>query len=270
VAEFPLVHVTGDQARLYVTVPGLDDSLWFLDTGYSDTTCDVDWVEGQGIPVRRALAWTRGGNGWARLQSARLPEFWLGEHLVGDLQCAVRDLQATSSIRDERVAGVLGTNLLRRFTVVLDTEDGVLRLHDPDELRVDEGIRFRSEFGSGRAKLPVDVGDERIWPLLDTGANGSRLPAEKLELELLAEQSRTWKATGRGGDVTRVVSFYEADDIGLGGVPSQRSLTVIGMDSRWETQFVGMDLIGGYNVTLDYRRRRALVEPCEPAELEVL
>ena len=183
VTELPLVHVGGDPYRLYVEVPQLGASLWFVDTGYATTTCDTQWVDGQGLERRRVLAWSQGEHGMLRLEKAVLPSFELGGHRIEGLRCAVRDLQATSSIQDPRIAGVLGTNLLRRFTVVLDMEEGVLRLHDPRELRVEEGDRMRLELGTGRARVRLEIGGETSWPILDTGATGTYLPAERLGLD---------------------------------------------------------------------------------------
>ena len=269
-AELPLVHVPADRRRLYVRVPGLDNSLWFVDTGYSQTTCDTDWIEEQGIASRRSLVFSRSGafSGWVPLRIARLPAFRLGDHYLDEMACPSRDLQATSSIKDERVAGVLGTNLFRRFTVVLDMESGVLRLHDPDELRVDDGVRMRLSLEGARAELPLEIGDKQRFPLFDTGATGTYVNARPHELPLVVEREVTWSSTGTRPDKKRIVQYYQADTIGLAGAPLDEGLTLL-HQPWYKPQIVGMDLIRHFNITLDYVRRRCRVEPVTPARLPV-
>lgn len=268
VTELPLVHVPQDSYRLYVELPGLDHSLWFVDTGYATTTCDTEWVEARGLRRRRVLAWSHGEHGYLRLEKAVLPSFELGGHRIERLACAVRDLQATSSIQDPRVAGVLGTNLLRRFTVVLDMEEGVLRLHDPKELRVEEGDRMRLELGTGRARVRLDLDDESTWPILDTGATGTYLPAERLGLDFHSEQEGTWSASGKDPHQTRTLRYYAASDPVLAQTAGPEDLFVLDRPRRWDDGLVGMSLIQHYTLTLDYRRRRCLAEAVdEPVEL---
>jgi len=269
VTELVLVHLVEDRERLYVELPDLDHSLWFVDTGYSSTTCDTQWVASQGYGLRPVLAWSRGEHGAVRLQKAVLPSFMLGGHRIERLSCAVRDLQATSSITDQRVAGVLGTNLLRRFTVVLDMEEGVLRLHDPEELRVEAGDRLRLEFGTGRPRVRLELDEQTLWPLLDTGATGTYLHAEKLGLDFRAERQSTWSASGADPHQEQTLRYYTAAGPRLAGCPGPDELWVVDRPRRWDDGLVGMSLLENYTLTLDYRRRRVLAEPAQPAELPV-
>lgn len=200
--ELPLVQVAEDTQRLYVVVQtgSLGEQLWFFDTGYSHTTCDAQALAALGVDARPTLTRTRGELGSVRLERASLPDFALGGHQVQGLRCAVRDLPATSSIpsgEGYRVVGVLGANLLRQFTVEVDPGAGVLRLHPPGSVPLEDPFRLRREHLTGpRLRVPLTLDGERTWPVLDYGASGTYLDADRLGLPLAEERTGAWRGTG--------------------------------------------------------------------------
>ncbi|MCB9759941.1 MAG: retropepsin-like domain-containing protein [Alphaproteobacteria bacterium] len=274
--ELPLVHVPDDTRRLYVLVDtgAMGEQLWFFDTGYSHTTCDAAMIAAQELRARPTLARTRGELGSVGLRRATLPDFDLGGHEVSRLRCAVRDLPATSSIPQGEgyaVAGVLGSNLLRRFVVEVDPAAGVLRLHAPGAVTLTPDFTARRELGVGlRLRVPVTLDGETIWPVLDYGATGTYLDAEALGLPLYQEREGTWQGTGRSNAQTRTLRYHRAAEVALGSVPGPPIFVVQRDGAPWNPGLVGMNVLGHYHLLLDYRSGDAEVEAVEPAPLPVV
>lgn len=266
----PLVQVPEDTRRLYVVVQteSMGEQLWFFDTGYSHTTCDAATVEALGLPTRRSLARTRGELGSVRLEKARIPSFNLGGHEVRGLRCAVRDIPGTSSIpagESYNVAGVIGSNLLRRFVVEVDPSTGLLTLHDPSTYDFEPTFRARREWLVGpRLRVPVELDGARVWPVLDYGATGTYLDAERLGLPLVEERQGQWQGTGNNNIETRTLRYYWAESTSLGEVEGPPIYVV---DRQGFGGLVGMNLLMHYRVVLDYQSRQMQVEQVQPAEL---
>ena len=98
-AILPLVHPSTDTRRWYVPVDAGEAGSWvfFVDTGYTHSTCDDGFVEALGV-AERGHSRVYGELGSIRTGKAKLPPLQIGDHRVEDLVCQTRDLAATSSI----------------------------------------------------------------------------------------------------------------------------------------------------------------------------
>lgn len=265
----PLVRMLAD-ARWYVPmeVEGHGDWVWFLDTGYSYSTCDDGLIEALGVTSGGRTV-VRGELGRLRTSKARLPSMRFGGHALDGLVCQVRDLNATSSIRDPadvRIAGVLGMDVLRPFLVTMDPADGLVLLQDPRHptpLEPGDGtVRLRRERRVGiRALVPLDVGDRRVWPVLDTGASGTHLDGDQLGLVPSAVRDGVVvRGTGGSGTTTRTVAYYDLDEVRLGALDPGR-VVVAGRTRGAGAGLLGLNVLGRYRATYDFRRRRAHFVP---------
>jgi hypothetical protein len=264
VTELELVRLRAE-SRLFVQIDNeCGSSVWFVDTGYSDTTCDLDWIEAQGI-AHKATPFKSRGVGIVSLRKAELPPFSLGGHEVLELTCAVRDLPETSSV-PEGVAGVIGTNLLREFVVEIDRSDGVLRLHDPLQWQGQTHFDLRREPGTIRLRAPVTLDEQTTWPVLDTGATSSWLQTGRMDLPELEPRELMVSGTGSEGPRRRTARVFQADSARLGPLESG-PLQVYQRESVFRDPLLGMDLIGRYDLVLDYPSRRAAVTLADPARL---
>lgn len=269
----PLVHTSID-ARWYVpTEVDGEPWVWFLDTGYSHTTCDDDLISALGVEPR-GRSQVRGELGRLSLQKARLPGFELGGHQVHGLVCQVRDLHRTSSIRDPeevRVAGVLGMDVLRPFLVELDPERGEVRLQVPGAVDgVDSGgpgvVRMRREWFVGtRVKVPTTVGEHTLWPILDSGASGSHLGLASLGLAPAeVREGVVVRGSGGSGSDLRTIEYFELETVSLAGAFSG-PVRVAGRPNGHG--LLGLDLLRRYRTTLDFRSGLVRFEPVEPRVL---
>lgn len=268
-----LVHTDADARRWYVPIDGPGGLRpWFVDTGYAATTCDDDLVADLGLRPT-GVVYVRGEAGglWAR--TVRLPAFQLGDHEVRGLWCVVRDLGATSSIDDPvavRVAGVLGSDVLRRFDVVFDPSTPAMTLSAPGTAPrpTDAPGRLvrRDPAGGRRPALGVHVksraGDERDLPVLfDTGASQSFLDAERFgwDPSFVARDVRV-RGTGAKGGKTRDLAWYDAA-IAAPGVPPV--WVRVGQRHRraGTAGLLGLDVIAQHRVTLVFSERAIWFEP---------
>lgn len=264
--ELPMVHVPDDLHRPYVVIDtvALGQTLWFLDTGYSHTTCDTQWVESLGLAHRASLSVVKGRGGLVPQRHTRLPELVVQDTHIGSIACAVRDVQATSSIKDERLAGVLGTNVLRAWTVEMDFQAGVLRLHDPDQVALsDADARMRTRRSAHRARVQVASGGETSWPVLDSGARLSYVDTDRLELPLDREVDVVVRSTGSPEGEIKTLRLHDAQGVTVAGSPTQLDQV---FDEDRGPGLLGMDVLIDQHVWLDYHRKRVRMEPAPDPE----
>lgn len=267
-ATLPLVHTRADPRRWYVVLQSeeLGERLLYFDTGFGRTTCDDELAEELGLRLRgRVRVRGEAGGLWAR--TAELPPFSLGPHQVHGLRCVVRDLDTTSSIKDTpevAVAGVLGADVLRDLYVVVEPDQGRVRLLDPNampplNLCAPDVVRLRRELAglTPRVRVPVDVEGEHAWLLLDTGASGTSVPGRRLGLAPVnVREGVTVRGTGRGGTAVRDLVFYELESLRLAAAELGPT-TVIERLGRRLPPVLGLDQLSQLRAEYDLRDGRA-------------
>ena len=214
-----LVQPSTDTRRWYVPVTSqtLGPQIFFVDTGYGYSACDDDLVEGLGLETKGTVR-VRGELGVIKAGKARLPDLQLGGHTLSGITCQVRDLGNTSSIRDPRevpVAGVLGMDVFRQFRTTISPEEGQIHLRDPRQgERLDDAddavVRLRRERFGQRARVPLTLGDQTTWPLLDTGSTATWIDGQRLGLEISRHRDGV---AFRGTGQTQSCEDCEAPDL---------------------------------------------------------
>lgn len=272
VAELPLVHVSTDATRWYTPVETpTGPQVWFVDTGYARTTCDDALARDLGLELRGRTR-IRGEAGVTFARRARLPALTLGDHALADVPCQVRDLGSTSSIRDPDevpVGGVLGIDVLGRFLMEIDPDDGVIRLFEPADLPGGERVRLRLEAGMGpRLEVPVEVDGERVWMLLDTGADRTYVKGKKADLTpYTVRKGARVQGTGTGGETRRDLPYYRVESVDVGD-SSLRDMTLVGRARPWWSDgLLGLDVLARLHGWYDLDGREAVVERVREPEL---
>jgi hypothetical protein len=273
-AVLPLVHTDVDADRWYtlLTLPDGTERAWFVDTGYGRTTCDDDLIAALEIRAHGRVR-VRGEGGRIHAQRARLPPFSIAGHRVDRLRCVVRDLPSTSSIEAPHaghVAGVLGSDLLRQFHVVIDPGTATLQLHHPDlplDPEAPGTVALRREQGwSPRLELRVDIDAHRAAMVLDTGATRTFLDGRRLGLEPVA--TKNFRLAGTGGTGGRTLSVYRVD-LGI-GLLRHDQLVVFGRPRGARTRgLLGLDVLRSVRIELDPRRRLARLVEVPSVDLPV-
>lgn len=272
-----LVQPSTDTRRWYVPVHSdtLGPHLFFVDTGYDYTTCDDDLIRGLGLKTRGRVH-IRGELGKVDATKARLPPLALGGHQIGEIVCHVRDLDSTSSIGDPDevpIAGVIGMDVLSQFRTAFDPRAGVLTLQDPAAvprlLRGDAGVApLRSPLVGKRVRMALEVDGQRLWPILDTGATNTYIDGARIGLEPTYQlDGVTLRGTGNNGSTIRSVSYFEIDDIAVGGIQTA-PVTLMDRDRRWwQPGLLGLDLLARFHQDYDFHRGRVRLTPTHPQPL---
>ena len=271
----PLVTPTTDNKRWYLPMDTPSGpQLWFVDTGYSRTTCDDDLVQSLGIKPRGKRR-MRGEAGTLRVQRATLPPMELGGHRIPKLTCMVRDLNTTSSIDDPReipIAGVLGIDVMRPFRAVLDPENGQILLHDPrslDRLDVadDNVVRIRGErWLANRVTVSLGVGELNTRLVLDTGASNTYLDGTRLGLEpSWTEQGVRVRGSGPNGVIVVDRAYFDVPVLSLGAETFGPLTLTDRPNAWWEHGLLGLDVTTRFTLELDFRSRAMRLTPVEPA-----
>lgn len=254
--DLPLRPPPEDPDRYYVA----DDlgRTWFVDTGYTRTTCDDDLARALGLQVRGRRR-VRGASGRTHVGRADLPALSLGGHAVSRVRCAVRDLATTSSVGDG-VAGVLGTDVLGRFRLGLGPPSVHLEAPGP---RLEGAVPFRWTRWHGRSPvLALDVEGHRIRGLADTGAARTCIDAARLPFDVGTVGHV--QVRGTGTDAARIVGTFRADPLALAGHPLP-GLEVVSLPRAWHVpDLIGLDVLGAFRSTWDFERREVVLEALAP------
>lgn len=274
----PLVQPSTDRRRWYVPMEtaSLGPVLWFVDTGYTWSTCDDGLIDALGLEPRGRVH-VHGEIGRAVAQKVEIPPMSLGGHQVEGLRCQVRDLGATSSIDDPEevpVAGVLGMDLLRRFRVVFDPHAGEMWLLAPGDRpplgRDDPGVvrMRRTGFRGNRALVRLQVGERRSWQILDTGADTTYVDGDRLGLEpSYTMPDMIVRGTGSSSHEVRHLVSYEVDDLWLGEHEVGRATLIDRDRGWWEPGLLGLDVLGRFHQEYDFARGLARLTPSRPMPL---
>jgi hypothetical protein len=266
-----LTHPANDSKRWYIPALLADTSgMFFVDSGFAYTTCDDGLVETLGLKTRgRVLIHGELGNLWAT--TARLPDLNIGGHRVKGLNCIVRDLNTTSSIRDTKEApiwGVVGIDVLRRFRVRFRRHH--LELLDPSgepslPRRGDGIVALGREMGLGiRATVALKLATKNHRLLIDTGATRTYLDPRQARLPLKHEVESEVRGTGKESSNVRIVRIFSAPDALLAGHTLHDLTIVERRKGRWAPGLLGLDVLSRFAAEYDFRTRRAKFEPIAP------
>lgn len=277
VATLPLVQPSTDTRRWYVPVDAGNSGQWlfFVDSGYTHTTCDDAFIAALGVR-EEGRSRVYGELGAIPTRKAVLPDLHIGPHVVSELVCQTRDIGGTSSIDDPDevpVAGVIGMDLLRRFRVVFDPEAGTMGLHARDDLPpLGDGAASaklrREQLVGARVSMAIDLDGIEARTLVDTGATDTYVDGDKLGLAPgRVREGVTVRGTGKRGSATRDLVHYDIADVRLGDVSVGPVTLTDRKKRRGASGLLGQDVLGGYRSEFDWQAGWARFVRIEPTPL---
>jgi len=268
-----IVHPRRDRSRWYIhwTSETLGERFFFLDTGYGNTTCDDDFIAELNVQTRGKII-IFGESGKTRATKAILPAFTLGGHQIERVVCTVRDLNSTSSIKDNRsfkISGVLGMDVLRNFRTRFHPDTAQMWLDHPDSgAPIKGGIKLGREYGFGlRATIRTHINERVRTLILDTGAsitlangNGLRLSeTEKLTASVLQ---------GSGtGKKKRSIQRYKIKQLGIHGLSLSSGILYDRRRGPFVLGLLGLNVLENYRHEYDWRTNRAIFTPIDRANI---
>jgi predicted aspartyl protease len=232
----PLIFGSVNQTPVYLLV----------DTGFTFTTVDRSVASGldrlTSGDTRFANPWFGGlpGTNWAAIRRLMLDR---AEYF--NIPTQVRDLRQGHHQELGAAQGILGTDFLwRNGGIILCGEDRILfklrRVDEGELARFDDWLRragydeiaLDSALGCGWT-VPVQIGDEKLKLLVDTGAVATVL-SEKLasRIQLRKRWGRGVRLTGVEGRETKAQRMV-AESFQVAGFPAGRTQVLLGSIDAW-------------------------------------
>lgn len=266
----PVATVPFDSYGGAIYVPAMvnGDSVWLiLDTGLSHTGLDHDWAFASGVPIAQTES------------TGVVTSFRLGELELPNQRIVLYRLGALSAASGRPERGLLGHDVLHRFTVEIDYRLQRVRLYDashfvyrghgasvPFTLDADVPLLSASVKAPGRRRVAARL-------LLDTGASGLCIIlaapfGEEQRLSLLRPAITAPIGTGLTGDLHGVV--VRLQEVRLGRIRIASPTSAVGTEHKGflgRTDFdgiVGNSAFEGSRLIVDYARHRAIVERSVP------
>jgi hypothetical protein len=247
-----------------------NDSAWLmLDTGLSHTGVDQDWAR----TISLAAAESASATVVDRLQ--------LGEVALRDVEVALYSLRGLSEASGRPQRGLLGHDVLQRFTVDIDYGARRVRLLDPTRYRYagrGTSVPFTPDADLPLVHGQLKVPGRRPIParlLLDTGASGLCLIlttpfVEEHDLGHLTPAIAAPIGTSLAGDLHGTI--VRLQELRLGRLTVRSPTTGLGGERKG---FLGRTDIDGVigtavfqdaRLIVDYARRRVIIEPSKDAQ----
>ncbi len=202
--EVPLEH---SMKLLFVEVAiGDGDSphAFILDTGAGVTCLSIELAEELEVESTGDMS-AAGAGGAMEAQTGRIDRLSIGDLIVDDLDVMLLDLARFSEMMGREVDGILGYNVLNRYTTTIDIAGATLLFEDSDRALPEGGdcfaVPFQVLMGIPVVEGVVD-GEAELSFLIDTGATMSVLP--KAVAEKLSPGRRLEGAVAAGADYRKI------------------------------------------------------------------
>ncbi|HVH67819.1 MAG TPA: aspartyl protease family protein [Gemmatimonadales bacterium] len=266
VASLPLESAGG---AIYVPAVVNGDSAWLMfDTGLSHTGLDRDWARTIKLP------------GADSASATVLDRFQLGELELRGVGVALYLLQGLSEASGRSQRGLLGHDVLQRFTVDIDYRARRVLLLDPTRYRYagrGTSVPFTADADLPLVHAQLKAPGRRAIParlLLDTGASGLCLIlttpfVEQHDLGHLTPAIAAPIGTGLAGDLHGTI--VRLQELRLGGLKVRSPTTGLGGELKGFLGRTDIDGVIGISVfqdarlIVDYERRRIIVESSKDA-----
>jgi len=284
-STIPLYRTQEDGPRIYVEAD-LGDGVprfFLVDTGAAVTTVSDEVADALGLVVEERGNWLRGVAGQVSWRESQIDAVQLGRFTVRDVDVAVGVPGVPSSVGAVPLAGLMGNNVWKHFSLAIDYPAGVMELHRPGNLAMPETAQPMSFTGQhiiAPARLSVP-GDGESEPLeqtviftVDTGAGGLLMSGNSVQgLEQAATEGvELIFGVGRGDDLPisnflRETRRIPVTSVEIGGVTVEEPFTATWLsDDPRVGNLLGHTVLDRHRVLIDYQAQKlALVDSTLPA-----
>lgn len=270
-SQVPLSVIPFELYNGHIAIPVYingDSTTLIFDTGSRRTILDREWALSAGAVPTSVNEQTR------EVTAVRVGSFVWGGVRLQDSLIGVLALDSVDRGTGRWISGLLGNDVLRRFTVEIDPETSEIRLFDPLRYRyVGSGVVVPLEFDNGdflvQAKVRFDdhhTASARL--ILDTGA--SRLCLIVSRRFLKAHAAQLMSAPGisnvvgvgvRGPFMGRIIRIPQLRVGGFAantptvGLPDGRADSVLRLPADG---VIGDGILGRTGLVFDFARRRMI------------
>ncbi|HSU53052.1 MAG TPA: aspartyl protease family protein, partial [Candidatus Dormibacteraeota bacterium] len=262
-----------------VRVNGGKEVTFFIDTGGSEVTLDMDFAKELGIPQFGAVQGTFSGGQHSEVQLGRIESLTLGDWTVKNVPTAMLPLrQLSQGFGVKQIDGIIGTTLFYHFLTTIDYPHRELVLRRKDTKSLEE---FNAQSSAKRVTVPIwmasdhfMVGWGRIETLpstllfVDTGLAGAGVKLAESVIKEAGIKLQENKATeGAGGGGTLKTVPYTVHQLSFGNIKEENVPGLYDGPFPWEHMFgfhlagmVGHDFFKPYAVTFDFQNMQIFLQ----------
>ena len=264
-----------------------EELVFLFDTGASSTIIDRRVAaEHYLLKGGRSNMLTAGGS--IGVESAKIDRLELGKLIVNGINARVHSLAPQSKQLGFRIAGIIGTDVIRKFVVKIDYGKPELVFYDSDNFQRPKtaAIVPLVQHNAPVVKMKSDLGQE-VLMLADTGAAFNNLPqsvAQALLKKTGAPSTHITEGTGLDGkkiklgnvvlkkvslgtqSVSDVNFTYTIDDSPPAKTPDPKAASNLAQEKEGFFHSTKLGILGNpfwqnFTVTVDYKFQRLLLEP---------
>jgi predicted aspartyl protease len=249
---------------------------FILDTGAGMTCLSKDLADELGVESTGDMN-AAGAGGALDAHTARLDRLAIGALEVSDLDVMVLDIAPISNMMGRRIDGILGYNVLNRYTTTIDISGETLTFESSDAALPS---------GEGYYSVPFEVlmgvpvvegvlnGSKKLDFLVDTGASMSVLPMAVAEE--LGPKRRLEGAMAAGADTRPIdMGLGRFDELALGAATIDEPVFSYPLTAQKPDPLgvsidtanrgvIGTGILGRFRVTLNYDKATIVLHPVEP------
>ncbi|MBX9940880.1 MAG: aspartyl protease family protein [Candidatus Obscuribacterales bacterium] len=267
----------GNEILVRAKINGTSELKFILDTGATQSILDKRFMKELSGLAQAAtkpedsIAMTTGA-GSIKADGVKFNTFTLGDMELKDVTCAVADLSGFETVQKEKPAGLIGANVLKRFLVTVDYENGKVTFDDPRKSKVADGaIIVNTKPSLGMSGLAVEGsfdGKQKVSFLLDTGAAFNNVSESRVKSLIPNPLYRTGQLKGLDGKLVETGSvkfnYLELDNLRIDGpvfsvAPGKEGSQQTGIITSSDLAIIGNPLLSRYKVTFDYRNQRLIL-----------
>ncbi len=264
---------------LFVDVAAGDSGTPFsfiLDTGAGMTCLSKELADSLGVESTGDMN-AAGAGGALDAHTARLGRLAIGTLELTDLDVMVLDIAPISNMMGRRIDGILGYNVLNRYTTTIDIAGGTLTF-ESSEAPLPSGHGYYSVPFQVLMGVPVVEGvmngTRKLDFLVDTGASMSVLPMAAAEE--LGPKHRLEGAMAAGADSRPIeMGLGRFEELALGEAKIEEPVFSYPLTAQQPDPLgvsidtsnrgvIGTGILSSFRVTLNYDSATLVLHPIEP------
>ncbi|MDR3691334.1 MAG: retropepsin-like aspartic protease [Fimbriimonas sp.] len=267
-AQLETKRAASGHVMVHPLVNGNDIGWFILDSGAESMV--IDSAAADSLNLAKVGKEAVVGVGGAVQEPFRMADtFTLGPATMRNVSFVEIDLHGLGDIFKVKIAGIVGYDFFRRFTVLLNLKKPLVEVKDSDTYRLPDGAWTKILFSTGNPAVVASFeGDRQDWFRLDTGASGAvtfHAPAVA-RLHLLDKRQTTPASmAGVGGQTEARVgrlAWFELGGHRFEKVDATFSLAKTGaFADRYLAGNIGQDLMEPFTVVFDFGGSRVAFLP---------
>lgn len=255
-----------------VRINNQHDLRFILDTGATQSIVDEQAAKLFGTAKKSNLSMTT-GSGSIKMNQMTLDTMALGDITLNSIPVAVANLQGFSEILQQRPAGLLGANILRRFLVTIDYDERKVTFSDPTNVVVPPNAHIvptKPTLGTAGLAVNGTLDDKvKLTFLVDSGAAFNNVSESLVKPLLTTPLLPVGTLKGLDGHPVKIASL-RFDTLELESLKVRHPIFSVapppsgkdpsGLIASGNIAILGNPMWSRFRLTVDYRNQRLILE----------